>query len=285
MIQDIAASIVAHRTNPDELRRVIECLLRSPRIASVHVVDNSPTNQLHSVVSAINPRRVTYSHVDNRGYGAGHNIAIRQSLSNPTLRYHLVLNADVWWEGDVVTSLAEMLDTNPTVGLAMPKVYYPNGDLQLTPRRVPTPFDLIFKRFLPPFISRPLVNRYLLAHANHNVTINAPYLLGSFMFLRLNALQEVGLFDERFFMYPEDIDLSRRIHRHWLTLHYPKVSIVHAHAAASRTNHRMLRIHITNMIKYFNKWGWIFDSERRRFNRQLTASLTPLTTPPPPQRG
>ena len=60
--------------------------------------------------------------------------------------------------------------------------------------------------------------------------MNVPYLQGSFMFLRTKALKEVGLFYERFFMYPEDIDITRRMHKKYKTIFYPEVSIHHEHA-------------------------------------------------------
>ena len=75
------------------------------------------------------------------------------------------------------------------------------------------------------------------------------------MFFRISVLQQIGLFDERFFMYPEDIDITRRIHEKYKTIFYPDVSIIHAHAAASRSNAKMLKIHIINIIKYFRKTG------------------------------
>ena len=87
--------------------------------------------------------------------------------------------------------------------------------------------------------------------------------------MRTEAVLKVGLFDERFFMYPEDIDLTRRIHREYLTLYYPSETIVHAHRQASYHNLHMLWIHATNMCRYFNKWGWLFDRERKAFNRQV----------------
>ena len=93
------------------------------------------------------------------------------------------------------------------------------------------------------------------------------------MFFRISVLQQIGLFDERFFMYPEDIDITRRIHEKYKTIFYPDVSIIHATAAASRSNAKMLKIHIINIIKYFNKWGWFFDSKRRRINKQVLKEL------------
>ena len=96
--------------------------------------------------------------------------------------------------------------------------------------------------------------------------VNAPYLSGCFMFLRTKSAVESGLFDERYFMYPEDIDLTRSIHRNWLTLYYPEWTIVHAHAQASYKNRHMLWVHIQNICRYFNKYGWFFDAERQTFN-------------------
>jgi len=77
------------------------------------------------------------------------------------------------------------------------------------------------------------------------------------------------MFDRQFFMYPEDIDLSRRIHRKFRTVYYPNVQVVHNHAQESYANTKLLFIHIVNMIKYFNKWGWIFDKERKQVNKEI----------------
>ena len=104
--------------------------------------------------------------------------------------------------------------------------------------------------------------RYTLEFWNHQSEADIPYHQGSFMFFRIACFEKVGLFDERFFMYPEDIDITRRMHRYYKTIFYPQVTIVHAHRAASYKSKKMLKIHMVNMIKYFNKWGWIFDKER-----------------------
>ena len=76
-------------------------------------------------------------------------------------------------------------------------------------------------------------------------------------------------------MYPEDIDITRRMYssEKWLPVYFPGARVVHAHAAASYSSLRMLCVHCANMIRYFNKWGWIFDSERRRINREVLASV------------
>ena len=87
------------------------------------------------------------------------------------------------------------------------------------------------------------------------------------MFMRTQAALQAHLFDERYFLYPEDVDLTRTIHRDWLTIYWPAVTIVHHHAKGSYRSWRLLWVHIVNMCRYFNKWGWFFDRERRLFNK------------------
>lgn len=283
----VRVSIVTHRTPETQLVSALQCLFRSPSVERVSVIDNSPDARLENILLErkilFKGGVVDYRHVDNRGFGAGHNISIRESLESD-VEFHLVMNADVWWDGDVIGALLEFMDRHPYAGMTMPRVRYPDGQLQYACRLLPGPTDLFVKRFLPPSWSRKRMRRYLLADADRNAVFNPPYLLGSFLFFRTSALRRAGLFDERFFMYPEDMDITRRIHRFAPTLFCPEAEIVHEHAAASRKSSRMLRIHMVNMIRYFNKWGWFFDSERRRFNRDLLRQL-PRSEYPEPGRG
>ena len=280
----VSVSIVVHRSPAGQLRHALECLLRSDCVGRVDVVDNSPDESLRDVaVSVDSGGRVRYRHVRNRGFGAAHNLAIRDAMADG-YEYHLVMNADVWWDGDVVGLMAGFMRRRPEAGMSMPRVRYPDGKLQYACRLLPTPFDVFAKRFLPEKWIRRRMRRYLLADADHHREFNPPYLLGSFLFFRMDALRETGLFDERFFMYPEDIDITRRIHKHSKTLFFPDAEIVHEHAAASRRSGKMLRIHVANMIRYFNKWGWFADRERRRFNRMLLEEL-PRTGCPEDGRG
>lgn len=278
----LTASIVVHKTPAGQLQKAINCLLSS-HVDKIYIIDNSPGESL-SAIALFSPK-IDYRHVENNGFGAGHNIALREVIEPASdadnakhnegpCGFHLVMNADVCWEGNVLTPLLNFLQENPDVGMVMPKTFYPDGDLQYTCRMLPTPFDLFAKRFLPASFTKKRMERYLLAPHNHDIAINCPYLLGSFLLFRNDALRQCGVFDERFFMYPEDIDITRRIHEHWRTMYWPGVSIIHEHAAASRKSFRMLRIHLVNMIKYFNKWGWLCDKKRRLYNKRLLNSIS-----------
>ena len=265
----ITASIVTFHTKILDLERVFTCVLKSS-ISKLYIIDNASEDLIKEFVEKYPV--VEYIANINNGYGAGHNIAIKKAIECGAT-YHVVLNPDIYWENDVISEILSYLDKHPDVGQIMPKVYYPDGRLQYLCKMVPTPVDLIFKRFLPTKLTQKRLYKFQLRFSGYDKIMNVPYLSGCFMFFKVSALKEIGLFDERFFMYPEDIDITRRMHAKYKTIYYPYVSIIHAHAAASKTSKKMLMVHIVNMIKYFNKWGWIFDKQRRDFNRNLLKEL------------
>lgn len=271
MLPGVTASVVLHHTASNLLAGVLASI-RSEGIRPIYLVDNSPVPE-HEACGGQDD--IVYLHVENRGYGAGHNQAIHRAIDTGA-RYHLVVNPDVRWTGNVVKELVAYMDEHPDVAQTMPRTYYPDGTLQHTCRLLPTPVDMLCRRFIPAALCRKRMRRYLLPAEAYGHELNGPYLLGSFMLFRTAALKSEGLFDERFFMYPEDIDITRRLHRNWRTMLVPHVSIIHDHAAQSRTSPRMMYIHITNMVRYFRKWGWWADEERRRFNRDLSDQVNTL---------
>lgn len=267
----VSASIVTYRTDERELARCLESLM-ADGIGRVYIVDNSPDRSLEAFCAT--RAAVTYIFSGaNLGYGAAHNIAIRRAQAAGT-RYHLVINSDVYFPQGVIPAITAYMDARPDVAQLIPRVVYPDGRLQHSIRLLPTPLDLFARRFLPRPLAERRNRRYCLEFFDHGRECDVAYHQGSFMFFRVECFAEVGLFDERFFMYPEDIDITRRMHRRYRTMFWPGVTIVHAHRAASYKDRRMLRIHLSNMIKYFNKWGWFIDPERRRFNRRLIRELT-----------
>ena len=268
----LSVSIVTYQTPAEELCRCLDSLDTST-VDRIYVVDNGRRVETEELCRK-NPK-IEYIGNDNIGYGAAHNIAIRKAMEEGS-DYHLVLNPDVYFSPEILVEILAFMDQNPDVGQLQPKLVYPDGNLQMTVRRLPTPRDLIFRRFLPTGWNNKRDRRYTLSDWDHADPLDVPYHQGSFMFFRVDALREVGLFDERFFMYPEDIDLTRRMHAKYRTLYWPKVEAVHCHRAQSYHDRRLLKIHLVNMIRYFNKWGWFFDGERRRLNRKLMDNLKGL---------
>ncbi|RYE18654.1 MAG: glycosyltransferase family 2 protein, partial [Sphingobacteriaceae bacterium] len=93
-----------------------------------------------------------------------------------------------------------------------------------------------------------------------------PNLPGCFMFVNTSIINKISGFDERFFMYVEDIDLSRRLHDISQTIYYPEIVIEHQLARGSKNNLKLMFYHIVSQIYYFNKWGWFKDKKRKEIN-------------------
>lgn len=268
----VTASIVLY--NPERaVFKAIDSFLNVKALSIfLYLIDNSPTNIFQKSNKALlEKENVTYIFTGkNPGYGAAHNIAIKQIIDKS--EYHLVLNPDVYFEPEILNVLYNYASANSAVGHLIPKVLYPDGRLQYVCKLIPTPFNLI-ARLLPNNFLKKYNERFELRFSGYNKIMEAPYLHGCFMFLRCSALKNIGLFDERFFMYPEDIDLTRRMHKQFKTIFYPFVYIIHEHKKTSFKNVRMFAVHVQNMIRYFNKWGWLFDYERRKVNAAVLLKI------------
>lgn len=258
--------VLYHPRWEQEVVPLVEELLRCKRLRKIYLIDNSERKCAEVPISSTKLRYMFMN--ANLGYGKAHNIALRESAYYRTA-YHLVINSDVRVKASEINEMLDWMDQNPHVGQMMPRIVGVDGAQQYVAKRLPTPIDVFGRRFLPKWMIARRNRRYELRDKDLDRPINAPYLSGCFMLLRTTVAVEAGLFDERYFMYPEDIDLTRTIHRNWITLYHPQWTIVHAHEQASYKNKKMLWVHIQNMCRYFNKWGWFFDSERRSFNRSI----------------
>lgn len=267
----IAASIVTYHTATDELAHCLDCLTASALVSRIDVIDNGQEARIEQFIANHYPA-INYIAADNRGFGAGHNISMRRSLESGT-SFHLVVNSDISFIPDIPDRLVDKMDADKSIALISPATTFPDGSPQSNCHPLPSPLDLLLHRFAPKSMFKNWRAGYDLYPIRIGKDLNVPYIHGCFMLMRTSALGQSGLFDERFFMYPEDIDLTRRLHERYKTVVTPEVSIIHAHRAASRHNTRMLRIHASNMLKYFAKWGFFFDSKRRLFNSRLRREL------------
>jgi GT2 family glycosyltransferase len=260
------ASVVLYNTSAEMLKRLLASIKNSHIIDIVYLVDNSP---MISDYDFSDDNTVSYLWANkNLGYGAGHNIALRLAIQSGA-DFHFVLNPDIYFEPQELQKMIMRMNDDASIGQLMPKVIYPDGSLQYLCKLIPTPFDLFIRRFLCGQLkefARKNAERYELRFTGYNKEMNIPCLSGCFMLFRTSALRTIGLFDERFFMYTEDFDISRRMHVKYKTLFSPGVTVIHEHAKESYKSKKMLFIHIVSVIRYFNKWGWFFDAERKKVN-------------------
>jgi hypothetical protein len=256
-------SIVIYKHLYSETESLIHVLRESEVVEKIYIIDNSPVPSCD-----FKQEGLTYIFTGkNIGYGAAHNIALRKTIA-AGVPYHLVVNPDITMDAHILKEMVEYLEQNTDIGHLMPKIVYPSGETQYLCKLIPAPSDLIFRRFLPKKWTEKRMYRFEMHNTGYDKIMDVPYLSGCFMLLRTEALKKAGLFDERFFLYPEDIDLTRRIGIHYRTVFYPRVSVVHHHAQESYKSLYMMLVHSWNLTKYFNKWGWIFDKQRKEINQQ-----------------
>ena len=273
MRNKITASIVVYKNNLNILQRAVKSFLDSTEDSTLYLVDNSPADDCRE--NFRQPRVKYIFNNKNIGFGAGHNIALKDVIAKNESAYHIILNPDVYFETSVTENLFSFMEANPQVGLVMPKVLYPDGRLQPLCKLLPSPLTLFSRRFLqfsPSRVSR-LNHLYEMHFSGYDKVMDVPFLSGCFMFLRMDALRRIGLFDERIFLYTEDTDLTRRIHRHYRTIFFPEATIYHYNQRGSYKNLVIMIHHIFSAIKYFNKWGW-FDSERKNINQRIILKLS-----------
>lgn len=268
----ISASIVLFKTSKKDIDTVIASY-RPGTERKLYIIDNSP--YVTEYCKCMESEDIIYVWNErNMGYGFAHNIGIRKAIDIGA-KYHIVLNPDIQFEPEVLDELAEYMEGHEDTVYILPKVVYPDGELQYLCKLLPTPLDLFFRRFLPPI--RPIKkmnDRYILKDSGYSRIMNPPCLSGCFMFMRVSTIKSHNLkFDEQFFMYCEDFDFIRRLHRIGKTIYYPEVSIVHAHVRESYRNAKMLGVHIVSACRYFNKYGWFWDKERHEMNKKILREL------------
>ena len=269
----ISASIVTYHNPVDDVRSVIEVFLNSGPDRIVFVVDNSGNNDLQEICS---DERIHYIFNDaNLGFGKGHNIAFKKAIEMG-IQYHFVLNPDVKYNPDVVDRMVSKMKSDFNIGAIMPKVLNIDHSIQYLPKLLPSPALLLIRTIGPiKWLFRKKYQQHVLARYT-DIEINVPSLSGCFSLFNLAAIQEVGPFNKKYFMYFEDTDLSRRIHTKYLTLYFPSVAILHGHRRGAAKEFNLFRIFAKSAITYFNTYGWLFDKERKKINKEVLRKLNEI---------
>lgn len=257
MDMEISASIVTYN-NQNEIRGVLDSLINSSCIDSmqIYVVDNCSQDDTINIVNKEYPSVTVIHSPKNGGYGFGHNQAIK--ITNA--KYHFVINPDILFDTSLIERIVEFLDTHEDIVLAIPAVYDEAGILKYPPKRNPR-VRYLLSRFLP---NNKLTNSWREEYEmRHQCDKDEEYLeievcSGSFMSMRMDAVRKIGGFDERYFMYFEDMDISRQLSRFGRIVCMKHFKVVHEGKRAAHHSNNAKKMMLDSMIKYFNKWGWRF---------------------------
>lgn len=262
----IIASIVIYKHSYQELEPTLTSLSNIDSIKKIILIDNDHSEWASSFD---HPKIIYLKSKDNLGFGYGHNYAIERFASESD--FFLICNPDIIFSPSEFEKLFNFA-VNRKEGLFLPKIVYENGENQYGARLLPSPLNLFARRFSPKYAEQ-LDKDYLLKEFDLSKPIFVPYLHGCFMLFRSKALLELKGFDERFFMYMEDVDLSRRCAERFGNIYYPLAQVIHFHEQASYKNKTLLKAHIKSACQYFSKWGWFYDNDRKILNEKCKKDM------------
>jgi len=251
--------IVAYHPSSEEVEQLQACLIGLTQSVGYAVVVNDhhpgePVEQLaaDAVLFIVNR--------DNPGYGRGVNQLVKRLGTLPP--YIGILNTDLSWQSGTFEQALFWLQQHPEVKLAVPQIQNEAGITQHLCKRDPTVLGMISRRFLPNWLKPGWLKRYdrwyVMADMNYNEIFNAPYLSGCCMLINSKAFNQVGGFDERYFLYLEDADITRKLALMGRCVHLPLSVVTHRWGRENYVRLRHTAINLVSAWHYFQKWGWNF---------------------------
>lgn len=260
---DLGIVIVNWNTR-DLLRDCLRSVLASQGDCTyrVIVVDNASADGSADMVRAEYPDVTVIANAENVGYPCANNQGFRalgfeQGCGDDAPRYALALNPDTVLPPDALQAMLAYMDADETIGVAGPKLILPDGSLDLACRRsFPSP-EISFYRMVglsKLFPRSRRFGRYNLTYLDPDVETEVDSVVGAFMMVRREAIRQVGLFDETFFMYGEDLDWAFRIKQAgWKVMYNPRVTVRHVKRAASRQSRRAQQEFYRAMLIFYRK--------------------------------
>lgn len=255
----ISFSIVTYN-NKHEIRKLVDNLLKITTVNSnfqIYIIDNGSvdgTIEFCRKLSHLNEHVKLIENNNNVGFGAAHNKVISLLKS----KYHVILNPDIEIQDfEELSNMIDYLDKNEMVGLLSPLILNVDGSIQKLFKRQPTVMDLAIRFISPKFMKRRQ-DWFVREESGYNKIEKIDYASGCFMFFRTSVLKQINGFDERYFMYMEDADITRKTNEVSTAMFFPHSKITHAWQRASHKKLKFMIISVKSMIKYFSKWGWKF---------------------------
>jgi len=224
------------------------------------VVDNNSGDGVEEMIKERFPQVKFIQTNANLGMGGGNNAGIREAQG----KYVLILNPDIFVFPNSLQRMIDFAKTREDIGALAPRLLNPDKSFQETCYRWHKIYTPIFRRtfFGRLGFGKKELRRFLMSDWDHGSTREVDWIQGSCLLIPKNVLDQVGLFDERFFMYFEDTDLCRRIQNAgYKNIYLAEAEVVHLHRRQSADGgllkvifNRLTRIHIKSWLKYVLKW-------------------------------
>lgn len=222
---------------------------------NIYVVDNGSTD---GTVKKVENKVKEFENIkliipdENKGFGGGNNMVLQYLDSN----YHVLVNPDISISDSMqIEKMVEYMESNKDVGLLSPKILNVDGTTQKLYKHNPSILDMAL-RFISPKLMRKRQLWFVHDETGYVKTGLIEHASGAFMFFRTEIFKEVNGFDERYFMYMEDADITRKVNIISKATFYPGCYVIHVWARESSSNFKYTLMMINSMREYFHKWGW-----------------------------
>ncbi len=246
---NISAAIVLYNEEEEELLQAINYFLSSKLTKKLFLVDNS-TSKFTNATILKHPDVVYIFNNRNLGFGRANNLVI-DSIKDVS-EFHLILNPDTKFDPNILDELTTELRKNEDLALITPAIKFPDGSHQYSVRKYPSFFDLIIRKLVV-FKSR-IHNK-----EHRDVDLSQPFypdaVHGCFMLFKTEDFTQINGFDERYFLYMEDLDICKKIDQIGKKKYYfPRVEVTHVLHKGSAKNIKLFFYHFSSAVKYFLKW-------------------------------
>ena len=250
---EVSIAIVNYNTR-EWLESCLNSIKKVEPLASyeIYLVDNASTDGSVDFVKKNYPKVHIIENAGNLGFSAAANQAIRTSHG----KYVLVLNTDTELDPEAVDILVEFADAHEDVGVVGPKLQNPDGTTQISGRRFPSFLEAFFHSFLGiVWPSNPYTIRYYMLDWDRESEKTVDWVSGAAIFFKREALDEVGLFDERFFMYVEDMDICYRMWKKGFKVYFcPSAKVMHHIGKSSdQSSVKMIVEFQRSLFRFFQK--------------------------------
>lgn len=212
----------------------------------LYISDNASSDDTLKIVKEADDNAEITENGGNIGFGKAHNAVISKLES----KYHAVVNPDIRLDNDVLTEMCEYLDSHEDVAMVTPKILFPNGDEQVLPKRKPKLKYLLGRR-LP--IYKNAVAEYTRSDEVFSEPTEIDFCTGCFFVMRTEVFKALNGFDDRFFMYFEDADITLRAKEFGKVMFIPSSHVIHCWERSSSKSIKYLLIHISSMFKFLIK--------------------------------
>lgn len=253
----LSACIVSYCDYDEVCAAVRSVLAHTPGALALYVVDNASPDGCGARLAETDfgDDRVTVLCLPkNLGFGGGHNAVLPRLAS----QVHFILNPDILLETDVLHELTDWLLAHPETAMATPQLYFPDGRIQHLPRRKPTPWALFARQLaprMPGSVFEKADRHYTMQDEDLTMPRPIEFCTGSFMAVRTEVFRKVGGFDEDYFMYVEDADLTQKVLRCGKVYLVPQYKAIHAWHRAPMRDAGKFKMQLGSMLRYFKKWG------------------------------